>query len=141
FTHMIDVSDRNESSLCLSIDCITAASDMLTSMDPETDPCQDFYKYACGGWIRVNSIQDDESRADVYSIIRNQMSEKLKRKCAGHWSTADNRTVPAIWPVLLESPITSEDSAAIEKAKRFYISCIDLDTIEKRAERPLLDLL
>ena len=71
---------NNESSLCLSVDCITAASDMLSSMDPQVDPCIDFYNYACGGWIRSNSIQDDESRADTYSIIRNQMSEKLKSK-------------------------------------------------------------
>ena len=73
-------SQQNSSSLCLSVDCITASAEMLTSMNSEIDPCIDFYEYSCGGWIRTNSMSDDESRADTYSVIRNQMSEKLKRK-------------------------------------------------------------
>ncbi len=28
--------------------------------------------------MRLNAIQEDDSRADTYSVIRNQMSEKLK---------------------------------------------------------------
>ena len=73
------------SNMCLSVDCITAASDMLRSLDHNVDPCDDYYEYACGGWIRLNSIQDDESRADTYSVIRNQMSEKLKCKFQIHF--------------------------------------------------------
>lgn len=37
-------SDKNDSNLCLSVDCITASSDMLTSMDTAVDPCNDFYQ-------------------------------------------------------------------------------------------------
>lgn len=43
--------------------------------------------------------------------------------------------------VLLEEPITTADSEAIRKVKNFYISCVDLKLIERRGERPLLDLL
>ena len=43
--------------------------------------------------------------------------------------------------MLLESPIGPDDSYAIRQVKSFYVSCVDVKTIEKRAETPLLQLL
>lgn len=34
------------------------AGSVLSNMDPETDPCEDFYQYACGGWVAKNSIPE-----------------------------------------------------------------------------------
>jgi hypothetical protein len=41
----------------------------------------------------------------------------------------------------LETPIGDTDVNATKKAKILYLSCIDEETIEKRAEKPLLKLL
>jgi hypothetical protein len=27
------------------------AASVKSAMDPKADPCQDFYRYACGGWL------------------------------------------------------------------------------------------
>lgn len=32
----------------------------LENLDPKTDPCVDFYQYACGGWMASNPIPADE---------------------------------------------------------------------------------
>lgn len=59
-------------------DCITAASEMLRSMDTSVDPCHDFFEYACGSWTRFNTIEEDESRTDTFTAMRNDLTSKLK---------------------------------------------------------------
>ena len=39
----------------------------LSSMDRTVDPCNDFYRYTCGGWIKKNPIPSDQARWDVYA--------------------------------------------------------------------------
>ena len=41
----------------------------LTSMDRAVDPCNDFYRYSCGNWVKRNPIPADQARWDVYSKL------------------------------------------------------------------------
>src|SRR5262249_48360779 len=34
----------------------------VKNMDTSIDPCVDFYKYACGGWMKANPIPGDQVR-------------------------------------------------------------------------------
>ena len=34
--------------LCTSVECLRSAYELKRSMDTEVDPCQDFYRFACG---------------------------------------------------------------------------------------------
>ncbi|BFZ14191.1 hypothetical protein BsWGS_17230 [Bradybaena similaris] len=44
-------SDQDRRKICYRKECIQIADDMLEKMDTTISPCQNFYKYACGGWL------------------------------------------------------------------------------------------
>lgn len=41
---------------CKSVQCVQAASSIMAAMDQDVHPCQDFFQYACGSWVRQNPI-------------------------------------------------------------------------------------
>jgi endothelin-converting enzyme/putative endopeptidase len=43
----------------------------LKSMDRSANPCENFYAYSCGGWMKNNPIPPDQSRWDVYRKLNN----------------------------------------------------------------------
>ncbi|CAM9110461.1 unnamed protein product [Lampetra planeri] len=74
----LGVSSDSGRSLCLSEACVTVASQMVEAMDRSADPCQDFYQFACGGWMRKNPLPDGRSRWSTFNSIWEQNQALLK---------------------------------------------------------------
>src|SRR5271155_4516482 len=50
----------------------------VTSMDRSVDPCVDFFKYSCGGWMKSNPIPPDQSSWDTYSKMQDENLGRLR---------------------------------------------------------------
>ena len=63
---------------CLSKECVTAAADILNRMNSTADPCNDFYNFACGGYVENTVIPDDKSRTSMFTELNDQLTEKVR---------------------------------------------------------------
>ncbi|XP_075054413.1 phosphate-regulating neutral endopeptidase PHEX [Mixophyes fleayi] len=107
---------------CLTPECIEAAAFIRNKMNLSVHPCDNFFQYACGGWIENNPIPDDQSNYGIYPWLRNNVDLKIK--------------------ALLEKPLSKRrDSEAAQKAKIFYMSCMNETGIEEGDMKPLIKLL
>lgn len=107
---------------CTSAACVSASAVIMSAMDPTADPCQDFFQYACGRWIRMNPIPEGKSTWGTFDRL---------------WQ--DNQIV---MKAILEQPAESVASEAEKRAQRYYQSCLDVnETMEALGGKPLLDLL
>src|SRR5580693_7398288 len=91
----------------------------VTSMDRSIDPCVDFFKYSCGGWIKNNPIPPDQSSWDTYSKMQDENSARLR--------------------AILESaaPPDAKRDAVTQKIGDYYASCMDERAINAKGAEPL----
>ena len=53
-------------------------ADLLKAMNHCADPCQDFFEYACGSWIKEHSIPESKSSWSQFRVLykRNELVMK-----------------------------------------------------------------
>ncbi|XP_057330759.1 neprilysin-2-like [Microplitis mediator] len=107
--------------VCDSPSCIHTASEILKNMDSSVDPCDDFYKFACGGFIKSTIIPDHDMRYDSFSAGENLISNQLRRS--------------------LEDLNSTDMPYAFRLAKTLYSSCMNKTYIEEQGYAPLMDIL
>lgn len=113
--------DSNDSKYCMTNQCIMLASTIYKSINKNMNPCEDFYEYACGGWLKANLIPTGFPRWGTLSSITYRNQLVLKEQLELNLSNA---------------------TQAEQKARDFYRSCIDpQNKIESLGARPLLDIL
>ena len=53
--------------------CVQTAAAIIKNMDTSVNPCQDFYKFACGGFVKRTVIPDDRTRMSSFSVLGDEL--------------------------------------------------------------------
>jgi len=99
-------------------------------MDLNSDPCEDFFQYACGTWNKMHPIPEDRSSISTFEVFISRLGYASVR--FGFLSAYPNFTQvlsdqqQVILRAVLEEPIDERDNKATIKAKTFFKSCMDI---------------
>ncbi|XP_019873600.1 neprilysin-2 isoform X2 [Aethina tumida] len=104
-------SKTSQSKICLTPGCIHTASNVLSSMDQNVDPCDDFYQFTCGNFLKKTNIPDDKSSVTSFSIISDLLQEQLRS--------------------MIEEPISETEPKPFQLTKKLYRACMNKTRIEE----------
>ena len=91
----------------------------LTSLDRSANPCNDFYKFSCGGWIKNNPIPADQASWSVYGKLGNANQQFL-------------------WGILTEDAKPSASRTAVQqKVGDFFGACMNTQAINAAGVTPI----
>ncbi|CAF3355230.1 unnamed protein product [Rotaria socialis] len=106
--------------LCLTPICIQLSSSIYSGLNQTINPCDDFYEFVCGRWIKTNIIPKGHSGWST--------TKELSRK-----------NLIILKSILEQTSIKNSLSAftAEQEAIKFYQSCMNISEIEQQQARPL----
>lgn len=93
------------------------------AMDRNTNPCEDFFLYSCGGWLKSNPIPPDQSSWNVYRKLADDNLRYL-------WGLLEAAAVPV-----------ADRDATRQKTGDYFAACMDTQRLEQLGAGPLMDTL
>lgn len=81
-------------------------------MDPTVSPCDDFYQFACGKFIKETKIPDDKTVVDTFSQVRDTLQDQLN--------------------TVITSPVEDGDIEPFKMVKRIYSACMNKGERDKK---------
>ncbi len=84
---------------------LVVADSILKNMDPSVHPCDDFYQFACGKFLKETQIPEDKTSITTFSAISDVLLDQLKS--------------------IMTGPVTNSDIKPFKLAKYLYKACMD----------------
>ncbi|KAF2356263.1 Peptidase M13 N-terminal domain, partial [Trinorchestia longiramus] len=108
----------NGSLICETPECSMAAALIIANMDVTVNPCDDFFLFACGGFINNNPAPPNSGTFDTAGDL---LSERLT--------------------LILESPAEDSDPPPLFMLRRAYDACMNTDYMNSLGLAPLWSAL
>src|SRR5205085_2467529 len=91
----------------------------LAALDRTANPCEDFYQFACGGWISKHPAPADQPRYGRFNELQDRNNEILRD--------------------ILETAAKPGAAPELRKVGDYYASCMAEPEIETKGRAPLAD--
>ncbi|KAI0093561.1 Metalloprotease [Irpex rosettiformis] len=128
-------TDAPEERACFSSQCVKLAASVISSLDESNDPCENFYDFANGGWLKEHPIPSDKGRFGNFDAL-SQQNRRLIQQILSQDSSSLYLTAG-----LVEGAEDPYDTAILKKLRGFYSSCMNEDLLDARGADPLLHIV
>lgn len=107
---------------CATPDCLHLAGFLADNMDESVDPCQDFHRFACGGYRNRHHLAPDQDEVTMIQCLSDEVDEKLRE--------------------MIENPSGGGPRTPSEtKLRDFFLSCVHDYGRMKGGGRVLVNLI
>ncbi|KAB0797753.1 hypothetical protein PPYR_08746 [Photinus pyralis] len=107
----LQISESSAQHMCSTPNCLKAASRILNSIDSSVDPCDNFYQFSCGNFLKQDTMLGAKESVSSSSIAFHMLKERLRR--------------------IMEEPIPPNEPKSFLLLKQMYKSCINTTAIER----------
>lgn len=97
----------------------------LKNLDNNIGPKQDFYGYACGGWMRNNPLKAEFSRYGTFDELRENAKLQLKELITG----------------LQDNPDSKVKGTIAQKISDLYLMGLDTDRLNREGAAPIMPII
>lgn len=105
---------------CSSLACISTSHRIIENLNINTNPCENFYSYACDGWINTHFLTPSETSISYFKEIY-------------------RKNLIILYKILKENVQTNSES--IKKLKIYFNSCMNTSNNDKTTRQTLLNIL
>lgn len=112
-------SEEFKDRLCLDIECVRSAATIIERMDFSRDPCENFYDFSCGNFLKTKAVPDDHASRNILQEIQDEIFVEMKH----HLEESAE-----------DSPEIVQNLTSIKNAKLFYNSCMNETTADDETQ-------
>jgi endothelin-converting enzyme len=112
---------------CLTSKCIILSASILASLDTSKDPCEDFYDFANGGWLKDHPLPAAKGRFGNFAALSQQNQQIIR-------GILESDFVPSDFD-------KNYDGKILGQLRGLYSSCMDEDLLDARGPGPLVYLV
>lgn len=116
-----EVDSYEIANVCTSAVCVNESMNLLSYMDTAVDPCDNFYNFVCGKYLRETVLPEDKSVDLSFYRIADKLNDQIQE-------------------VLLEEPQPNE-LHTVKLAKDFLKICLDEKQLNAAGIQPMVKYL
>ncbi|KAJ8664426.1 hypothetical protein QAD02_006088, partial [Eretmocerus hayati] len=110
-----------DSTVCQTELCKKTAMSIMDNMNRNIHPCDDFYEFACGNYMKNSTLAANEFRVDLITTLHEKVMGQMRDA--------------------IEKTITKKDPQTFQKISTYYKTCMDEAQIEKDSQRELIEVM
>ncbi|KAI0035727.1 metalloprotease [Vararia minispora EC-137] len=114
--------------VCLTSECVKLSAAILSSLDTTHDPCENFYAYATGGWLKSHPLPSDKGRFGQFAALSRENLAIVQDILSADGS------------ISLASLKSTADERLLTMLRDLYSSCMNEDTLDEFGNLPLKEV-